>query len=375
MGNPVLNYMQKLGHRSRVSSGDYTREQLGKLYEKQAQQFERDEAEAQATAMRAQWWEGLSYAKALADRGEDARAREVALPLFSSMDRFNVAPLPGNVTGARIAELMSAAPADRFGAELADLMRIGQTRGFIPEGAKTKSAQFGETGRVVQLEDGSYARSIPIMDPNTQTIENRLVPIEGTPVNNLGLTPEGMVDYAGDKARASEQGKGEARRGQEVIDVGLRAAQQMPVLKRTQDLLGELETGGFAGAGLRIKNALGIEGADEAELTTNMARSVLSQLRDTFGAQFTEREGARLERIEAGIGKSTEGNKRIVKNLLQMAEFKAGRAIEAAKRNGDYFTVEEIDSYMNMQLNPQAPAAPAAPAVGTGQIKFLGFEE
>jgi hypothetical protein len=163
------------------------------------------------------------------------------------------------------------------------------------------------------------------------------------------------------RASGSATGKGQATRLQEVIDVGLRASQQMPILRRNMDLLKELNTGGFAGAGLKIKNALGIEGADEAELTTNMARTVLGQLRDTFGAQFTEREGARLERIEAGIGKSTEGNKRIVEQLLKLADFKANRAIGLAKDQGDYYTVQEIEANMNMRLddNPVGQQVPS----------------
>jgi hypothetical protein len=158
------------------------------------------------------------------------------------------------------------------------------------------------------------------------------------------------AEIQGLRANERETGKGQGGRLNEVIDLGVSSARQLPTLRRTRSLLDELNTGGFAGAATRIRNALGIAGADETELTTNMARSVLGQLKEIFGAQFTEREGDRLARIENGIGKSTEGNKRIIENLIEMAEFKTSRAIEAAKSTGDYFAIREMESYMNKEI-------------------------
>ena len=236
------------------------------------------------------------------------------------------------------------------------------------QGGDSARTQFGETGRLIQMPDGSFARSIPKMNPSTGEVEEVVVPLAGTPVNNMGLTPEEAVEFEGGKAGARETAKGASGRQQETINVGLRAAQQLPVLKRTRNLLDELETGGFEGTATRIRNALGIEGADERELTTNMARAVLSQLRDTFGAQFTEREGARLESIEASIGNSTEGNKRILDGLLKMTQFKADRAVKAAKATGDFSVIEEIESYMNLDMTP------ASQSPSSGKIKILSIE-
>lgn len=255
------------------------------------------------------------------------------------------------------------ANADRFRNEYAGPMR--QYLGIDPlqgEKAENFSAMTQILGDGTTIQAGSQG-TYRVTGPDGQEITD-----PARRASAIQQAKQAEVDQARSIYSARAAGKGEGERGQDTIDLGLRAARQMPILKRTEGLLGELETGGFAGAGLRIKNALGIEGADEAELTTNMARAVLSQLRDIFGAQFTEREGARLERIEAGIGKSTEGNKRIIQNLIQMSNFKAERAIEAAKRNGDYFTVEEIESYMNMDMGPQS-GQPSAP---TGQIRILG---
>ena len=263
--------------------------------------------------------------------------------------------------------------------QLVEVLRDPEMAGidnYFQDMAPIMGREQGETSfsaKTVNLADGSMLQS----DNRGGT---RLIGADGSEITDPAMRQKAVqsaMEMERENARGLYQaraegtatGKGQGVRQQEVIDVGLRAAQQIPILNRNKELLQELETGGFAGAGLRIKNVLGIEGADEAELTTNMARTVLGQLRDTFGAQFTEREGARLERIEAGIGKSTDGNKRIIDNLLQMAEFKAGRAIKAAKSSGDYFAAEEIDSYMNMKIAPEPEAQSSQPM---GQIKILG---
>ena len=71
---------------------------------------------------------------------------------------------------------------------------------------------------------------------------------------------------------------------------------------------------------MRVKSIFGIESADEGELAQNLGKAVLSQLRKTFGAAFTEREGDRLAEIEAGFGKSPAANMRQLRNLLAFNE-------------------------------------------------------
>jgi hypothetical protein len=104
-----------------------------------------------------------------------------------------------------------------------------------------------------------------------------------------------------------------------------------------------------------------VTGADEAELSANLGKAVLSQLRATFGAQFTEKEGERLASIEAGFGKSTEGNKRLLQQAEAILDRAARRGLKAAEDSGDTFTAEEIRKSMNFSLDPAAPKAPQIP--------------
>jgi hypothetical protein len=127
-------------------------------------------------------------------------------------------------------------------------------------------------------------------------------------------------------------------------------------------LLETIKTGGLAAAQLRIQQAFGVEGADEGELSANLGKAVLSQLRDTFGAAFTEKESAKLERIEAGFGKSSATNKRLLRNLLQIVEKRADNAIQAAVDAKDFRTAAEIQDALGFELEPLEEPAQAAPA-------------
>ena len=79
---------------------------------------------------------------------------------------------------------------------------------------------------------------------------------------------------------------------------------------------------------------------------------IFGWLRPIFGAQFTEREGARLDRIEAGFGKSTEGNKRLLRQTLALANAEAERGIKAALASKDFQAAADIQSQMNLDLAP-----------------------
>ena len=117
------------------------------------------------------------------------------------------------------------------------------------------------------------------------------------------------VSEAGEK----EQQKLRAKRGNEDINAGFAASQAVPNLKRSIDLLKEIETGGIDAIRLKAKQFLGIESGNEAELVNAMSKQVIAQLRPVFGSQFTKAEGDWLKAIEAGSGKSTAGNIRLLK--------------------------------------------------------------
>jgi hypothetical protein len=162
-------------------------------------------------------------------------------------------------------------------------------------------------------------------------------------------------------ARETTQAKTGADRQAVFIDEGMSAADSLPVINRAIELLDSVPTGGLNAAKLAATNFFGVTGADEGELSNNMGKAVLSQLRATFGAAFTEREGARLSEIEAGFGKSPATNKRLMGQVKNIVERAARRGIEAARASGDEFSAREIERSMNARLGqPENASQPAA---------------
>ena len=158
---------------------------------------------------------------------------------------------------------------------------------------------------------------------------------------------------AGGIAGAQALAKGQEERSQEVINRGRSAAESTALLRRTLSLLDSIPTGGLAAAKLAATDFLGVTGADEGELSANLGRAVLSQLRETFGAAFTEREGARLDRLSARFGRSTASNQRIIQQALMIATESANRAIARAEDDGDIETASEIEDMLLFEVAPQ----------------------
>lgn len=167
-----------------------------------------------------------------------------------------------------------------------------------------------------------------------------------------------------ERSKAREEGKGQAQRVDDLINRGVSAAESTATIRRALTLLDRVETGGIDSISLAIKSRLGIEGADEGELSNSLGKSVLSQLRETFGAAFTENEGKRLERIEASFGKSPATNKRLLQQALRVAENTAKRAAKAANKRGETDVVTDINDLLEFSLDidePQPASAQAAP--------------
>ena len=139
-------------------------------------------------------------------------------------------------------------------------------------------------------------------------------------VSRAELAPKDRPENieAGERAKLRTQGIMKRTEGR--LDEGRAAAEMLPVLRRSIALLEDIPTGGIDKFKMRVKSIFGIESADEGELAQNLGKAVLSQLRKTFGAAFTEREGDRLAEIEAGFGKSPAANMRQLRNLLAFNE-------------------------------------------------------
>jgi len=180
-----------------------------------------------------------------------------------------------------------------------------------------------------------------------------------------GATEEAKIEAAAEKAGEVKRGGAIEERRQSTINLGVDASKGLPVLKRSLELLDTIQTGGFAAAQLRFQQAFGIEGADEGELSANLGKAVLTQLKSTFGSAFTEREGSRLERIEAGFGKSPATNRRLLGNLLQLVEREANSAIKAAVESKDFRTAAEIQELLEFEFQQEQPAVQPVPATPT----------
>lgn len=163
------------------------------------------------------------------------------------------------------------------------------------------------------------------------------------------------AETAGDVVAAEKS----ALRGQEAIDVAFETGEGIPVINRALDLLGSVKTGGFEQAKIRAAQTFGIEGADEGELSNLLGKNVLKQLRTTFGAAFTEKEGNKLDAIEAGFGKNAATNKRLLENALATATRSVKRGIRAAKRAGQDEEASDLEALLDAVIEVQADELPS----------------
>ena len=205
---------------------------------------------------------------------------------------------------------------------------------------------------LTRFKDGSYIQITPTGNRvfDTSGIEVTDDPQRRAEVIKAGVD-EGAI-LAGEIAQATEQGRGSETRAQGIIAAGAAAADATAVLRRSIQLLDDVKTGGPAAAKLFITNFAGVTGANEGELSANLGKSVLSQLRETFGAAFTEGEGRRLEGIEARFGNSAVVNRRLLENALAIAMRSAERAINRSEAREDYETADEIRDSLEFSLYP-----------------------
>ncbi len=165
--------------------------------------------------------------------------------------------------------------------------------------------------------------------------------------------------------------KANVARKQGFINSGVEAADGVASIKKSLVLLRDIKTGGFDNFKLRASQFFGVEGADAAELSANLGKNVLGQLKNIFGSAFTEKEGARLERIEAGFGKSTAGNIRLLENALKIADRSARRGIAAAEDQGADFTAGEIRDALKFDFSlPDQPVDDQAQTSGGQTFNF-----
>jgi hypothetical protein len=221
-------------------------------------------------------------------------------------------------------------------------------------GKSTKPTPRQKTGAflVRDKDTGETKIATGVFDPIKGTLTTETATLGASElISKVGETAAETTERKVLEERRKTRAKGEEKRATDLIERGVLAAESTAVLRRGLDLMDLVKTGGVAGAAMAVKNFFGVEGADEGELSANLGKAVLSQLRETFGAQFTESEGKRLARIEAGIRKSPETNIRLLKQALRIAERTAKRARRKALDQGDQATVDDIDDLLEFSLS------------------------
>ncbi len=247
-----------------------------------------------------------------------------------------------------------------------------QQRATGTRGAASKLGQ----GIVVEGAEGEFAFATPVLGPSGE-VETQTTPIAGVPVSRqLAETSARRQQRDIETAGGEVTARAVSKRDQDFIDVGQRQADGTAIIRRGLQLLDIIKTGAPESVALAAKNLFGIAGADETELNANLGKAVLSQLRTTFGAQFTQQEGERLQRLEAGFGKSTAGNKRLLEQTLRLMERDARRGIDAARRNTDPFSADEIEKALQFSLTPGAQQiTPAEGEVDPALLEFMTPEQ
>lgn len=253
----------------------------------------------------------------------------------------------------------------------------GSSQDLRPSELALKKADRGEfaTGGafIIRNADNTNSIVIPVTNKRTGETKQNIVKLGGPLVEKAGgLTAQEKsnlaVETAGAKTRAERMAiidtqteltntERAVKRDQDNIDSAFKVVDQVPLLTRTLELLELIETGGVDEAIIRGAQALGVESANVAELSFNLSKNVMKQLKPTFGAQFTEREGQMLIRIEAGIGKSTAGNIRLVKRALEVVGRAITRGQTAAARQGDEAALEDLQFLLRPVENLDSPQA------------------
>lgn len=221
-----------------------------------------------------------------------------------------------------------------------------------PDGSRPSSAATKASAMTRMFDNGTTQMTLPNGESRVLKPDGTLVTGRAERVRVLEAARQEQVDMKLATSRAGTRGTAEMDRIQSDITRGITAGESLATMYRAVDLLNLVETGGVDKAGLAIKSAFGVESADEGELASLLGKAVLSQLRETFGAAFTENEGKRLEAIEAGMGSSPATNRRLLGNAIQIALRVAERGESQAKELGADSDSVWIRGLIDYRLDP-----------------------
>lgn len=246
---------------------------------------------------------------------------------------------------AQIDGIINASPDERakmYGGVLA----MGQDIGVLPKpkASTQKPFQKGEKGMFFDPNTGTFGVR-PEYAENEKEL-NKII------LNQKKAEKALDVEAAKAKIRASKQVEQEAVR----IENGLDAAKSISTLDRADRLLDLVSTGKPQQALLWGKKMLGVESANEVELENLLGKRILEQLKPIFGAQFTVTEGQWLKSMEADFGKSTEGNRALIRQGRDLVQMRTNMGKEAAEAAGDQRTLKNIQDWENFKYSDDTQA-------------------
>ena len=231
-------------------------------------------------------------------------------------------------------------------------IKAGQQLGFLGAGERPKTAETrtAETRTATTKDWGTFQNLSQKAMETGDPLDKQKAEQYGRAARFIRETEQEKADISVSEAERKQMAKANVDRKQGFIDAGIEAANGAANVKRALTLLDEVKTGGFNNLALKAKRIFGIEGKDEGELSNLMGKAVLSQLKPIFGAAFTLPESNKLEAIEAGFGKSTESNAKLLENALEIINRAARRGMAAAEDQGDTFTFNEIKDALAFKL-------------------------
>ena len=250
--------------------------------------------------------------------------------------------------------------------EYQEFMRYGGASGDLGA-AKTTTYKNGTVVKITRL--GA---------PEVYGPDGQLVTDEEQKREVLDAAIKEGIAYEGDVATAKRQGGLEAESANEVLETGIRQARNIGRLKDALRILDRVETGGLAAIGLKTKRALGLTDADEGMLAYTLRMNVLKQLKPTFGAAFTAREGDLLADIQANEDPSTAANRALLEDMIRQMELDIDRAKLYAPDlgTGGERALTTMEGFMNQNFytgdDGQGQGADPAAGQGVGSPEPVG---
>lgn len=299
----------------------------------------------------------------LLSQSDDPNSRQIAVEL-QDPNQFETTMSELNSTVNIATSLGELEGPERAKQQIVDgqVVTLGETPTAVPiEGftqrqkgrdtlSQVQSSQILPNGSTVQVfKDGSTRVTGP--QGEVLTGQERQTAVEDA--------QEFGIDVQSRRAGGRTEATGAEKRASDLIVRGVAAAESTATIRRALTLLETVRTGGPQAISLAVKQRLGIEGANEGELSNSLGKAVLSQLRETFGAAFTESEGLRLERIEANFGKSPKTNRRLLQQALKLAERTSNRAIKTAQKRGRQAEAADIQDLLSFTLDIEQGSAGA----------------